>query len=202
MVRVRDIMTADPLTVSPETTIREAMELLAREHVSGAPVVSAGRLLGVISATDLMAFGGALAGTPTERDLADDWIESADRTEDEEPDGEAEPAAAFFTHQWDDAGADVTGRFGSISTPEWNALEAHDVSEAMTRTPLVTLPPDATAESAAELMRKYRVHRVLVVDDGSLVGIVSASDITRAVAEHRFSTREYVFGPPRQSPKN
>jgi len=42
MLRLRDIMTTDALTVSPETTVREAMELLARHHVSDAPVVSGG----------------------------------------------------------------------------------------------------------------------------------------------------------------
>ena len=40
ILRLRDIMTTDALTVTPETTVREAMELLARHHVSGAPVVS------------------------------------------------------------------------------------------------------------------------------------------------------------------
>jgi len=43
MLRLRDIMTTDALTVTPETTVREAMELLARHHVSDAPVVGGTR---------------------------------------------------------------------------------------------------------------------------------------------------------------
>ena len=51
MLALRDIMTADVVTVSPQTTLREAMELLAQRHLSGAPVVSGGELVGVVSAT-------------------------------------------------------------------------------------------------------------------------------------------------------
>ena len=196
MVRVRDIMTADPLTVSPETTVREVMELLSRNHVSGAPVVSGGTLLGVVSATDLMGFAAALSGVPTERDTGDGWIESADTSIEEDTDREAESSSAFFSELWEDAGADVTGRFDSVAGPEWNVLEQHDVSEVMTRVPLTTVSPSASAESAAELMRRDGIHRVLVTEGDRLVGIISVSDITRAVADHRFTTHEYVFGPP------
>ena len=45
MLRVRDIMSTDVVTVGPQTTIREAMELLTQRHMSGAPVVS-GRATG------------------------------------------------------------------------------------------------------------------------------------------------------------
>ena len=67
MLRVRDIMSTDVLTVAPQTTVREAMELLSRRHVSGAPVVSGDVLVGVVSANDLMAFAAAIPGVPTER---------------------------------------------------------------------------------------------------------------------------------------
>lgn len=47
------------------------------------------------------------------------------------------------------------------------------MSEVMTRLPLTTLPPDASVASAAELMRRGRIHRILVTDGDMLVGIVS-----------------------------
>ena len=40
MLRLRDIMTTDLLTLAPEVTIRDAMESLAAKHVTGAPVVA------------------------------------------------------------------------------------------------------------------------------------------------------------------
>lgn len=83
MLRLRDIMTTDVLTVNPETSIREAMELLGRHHVSGAPVVAGSKLVGVVSANDLMIFASALPEAPTERDQrdsSDGWGEPAPRT--------------------------------------------------------------------------------------------------------------------------
>jgi CBS domain-containing protein len=200
MLRLRDIMTADVATVTPETTIREAMETLAQRHVSGAPVVQAGTLVGVVTSSDLMTFAAALSGVPTERELGDALGEEVERTPEDETDSEADCPGAYFYEMWEDAGADVAERMASAASPEWNVLEEHDVSEVMTRSPLVTLSADATAEEAADLMRRNRIHRVLVTDGGTLAGIVSALDIATAVADHRFTTRTFVFDHPRGAP--
>ena len=200
MLRLRDIMTADVATVTPETTIREAMETLAQRHVSGAPVVQAGTLVGVVTSSDLMTFAAALSGVPTERELGDALGEEVERTPEDETDSEADCPGAYFYEMWEDAGADVAERMARAASPEWNVLEEHDVSEVMTRSPLVTLSADATAEEAADLMRRNRIHRVLVTDGGTLAGIVSALDIATAVADHRFTTRTFVFDHPRGAP--
>ena len=193
MLRLRDIMTTDVLTVTPETSVREALELLGMRHVSGAPVVSGGTLLGVVTGTDLMNFGAALPGVPTERETHEDWDVGSAPSVEEEVEREDEPASAFFSEMWDDAGADLTERFVGIAGPEWNVLEEHDVSEVMTRVPLVTLEPGADVEMAADLMRAKAIHRVLVTEGGKLVGIVSALDIAKAVADHKLTRRTYVF---------
>ena len=39
LVKVRDLMTHDVLTLTAETPLKRAAELLARERISGAPVV-------------------------------------------------------------------------------------------------------------------------------------------------------------------
>ena len=186
MLRLRDIMSKNVVTVSPEMSIREAMELFGKQHVSGAPVVSAGKLTGVVTGSDLMTFASALPGVPTERELADasnayDNEISVER----DAEDETEPAAAYFAEMWDDAGLDASERAATVSTPEWNFLEEHDVSEVMTRAPLATLPPDAEVDTAAALMKKRKVHRVLVCDGEALVGIVTAMDITKAAADHK-----------------
>lgn len=52
---VADIMTPDPITVTPQTPLQEAIRILAEKRISGLPVVDdSGRLVGVISETDLM----------------------------------------------------------------------------------------------------------------------------------------------------
>lgn len=64
MLKVKDLMTRDVLTVAPNTSIREASEILATEHVSGMPVVRLGKLLGMISARDILEFIAALPADP------------------------------------------------------------------------------------------------------------------------------------------
>ncbi|PSB21310.1 CBS domain-containing protein [Phormidesmis priestleyi ULC007] len=52
---VADVMTRDPITVRPETSITEVIQALAERKISGLPVVDeTGKLIGVISETDLM----------------------------------------------------------------------------------------------------------------------------------------------------
>lgn len=51
---VAEIMTAKPITVSPETSLQEAIQILVEKKVSGLPVVNEKEeLVGVISETDL-----------------------------------------------------------------------------------------------------------------------------------------------------
>jgi CBS domain-containing protein len=192
MLRVREIMTTEVVSVTPETSIRDTVELLATNHLSGAPVLSGDRLVGVVSATDLMAFLAQLPGVPTARPTADEYDDDVALSAEEAASDESWQTA-FFVELWDDAGADTTSRFESSANPEWDVLAGHEVSEVMTRGPLHTVLPDDSAECAAGLMQNESIHRVLVVESERLVGIVSSLDIAKAAADHRFSTRTYVF---------
>lgn len=192
MLRVRDIMTRDIVTLSPELTVRDAMVLLSSRHISGAPVLANGTLVGVVSLTDLVELASGLSGVPTERPEHTEWGEF------EDPltwvDDESAPAA-YYAEMWDDAGVDASERIAEPGSPEWNMLEEHTVSEAMNRR-VATLPPDTSVPEAADLMRRACIHRVLIVEDGHLVGLVSTKDISDAVADHRITTNTYVFGRP------
>lgn len=189
MLKLRDIMTRDVITVSPELGLRDAMELLTSKHVSGAPVVAGGKVVGVISATDLLTFAASLPGVPTERTDQSELGEWGDVPGWENG---TEPPGTYFTELWGDAGAEVDERFRDAAGPEWNILEEHTVAEAMTRS-VCSLSSDAEVPPAADYMRREGIHRLLVMDGGQLSGIVSAMDIAKAVAERRLTTRTYVF---------
>lgn len=52
---VADVMSHDPIMVQPETSIKDVIKLLAERRLSGLPVVDqAGKLVGIISETDLL----------------------------------------------------------------------------------------------------------------------------------------------------
>lgn len=55
MLRAKDIMTKEVITVSPTTTIEELARVLMKNQISGAPVVDeAGNLIGIVTENDLI----------------------------------------------------------------------------------------------------------------------------------------------------
>ena len=147
MLRLKDIMTADIATATPDMPLREAVTILADNHIGGAPVVKGTKVVGVVSATDLLAY------------LAD--------LDEEVP--------------------------SDTLRPRRTSLDDVTVSEIMTRN-TKSLSPDTSVEVAAEFMLKNQIHRVLVMDGQRLLGMVTMSDVAKAVAEHRIAHRLYVFG--------
>ena len=188
MLRLRDIMTRDVLTVRPESTVREAMELLATRHVSGAPVVSGDKVVGVISSSDLLSFAAHGAATPIEHQRGANGALDSDGW-----DGSSAPGP-FFQRIWL-RGEDGLLSEGRVTTPPAVDFDAKTVSHVMTRR-VRSMPPDTAVSWAADCMRCERIHRVLVMENDRLLGIVSVSDIARAVAEHRLTARRYVFPRP------
>ena len=57
---------------------------------------------------------------------------------------------------------------------------------------ICTLPGETEVSAAAQRMLAAGVQRALVTDGGRLAGILTATDILRAVAERRLSTRQYA----------
>ena len=149
MLKLKDIMTRDVVSAAPDMTIRDAMELLSERHVSGAPVIDGGKVVGLFSSSDLLALLADLNDTT--------------------------PSLTFRRRR-------------SRTTP----LEDITVDEVMTRK-VQSLPSSCSIEEAAQAMVQKQIHRVLVMDGDLLVGIVSTSDVAKAVAEHRIRTQTYVF---------
>jgi len=194
MLRIRDIMTRQVITLEPQMTLREAMEILSEQHVSGAPVVSGSKVIGVISAGDLLSFAAAPPAEEERRtkpSLAAEWEEPPEWDEASD-DGEDNDSHAYFTEMWDEhtEETDEVIETQGESTPD--AMSNYLVEDVMSKT-IRWLSPDADVRSAAEMMREYGVHRILVCNRGRLVGLVSAIDIAKAVASKTPSSRIDVF---------
>ena len=191
MLRLSDIMTTHVVVATPEMTLREVADLFAAHHISGAPVVSGMRVVGVVSAADILEFAATertmAPATAESRDI--DWTEPPS---DEKPDSESAAPGSYFNDLWANASDDVTERVDHPKGAEVDMLDEHTVDEIMSR-PLVALSPHDDVLAAANLMRQKAIHRVIVVENGQLVGIVTTLDIVRAVADHKLTRRTYVF---------
>lgn len=187
MLRVRDIMTREVIRLTPDATIREAMETLSTNHLGGAPVVAGDHVIGVISMTDII--GLIVAGPEPDPAERDGSIDESWEGNDAEPDDDGAPAAEMSEEVWDEwmrgSGARVDD-----ATPEGDKLlDQRTVREAMTEE-VFSVPPDASVRTAATMMRDRGIHRVLVMEGKSLVGIVSALDIARAVSDRGTSSED------------
>jgi len=148
-VTAKDLMQDSPMTVSADARLIDAHRLFVEEEIHGAPVVDEqDHVVGVVSVLDVV------------RALTEEIEEHTGRV------------SAYF-HE------DVPFINGE-STRLPDELEGHladqTVSEVMTRE-VVSVRPDALVKEVAALMLEQRIHRVLVVENRELRGIVTTFDL-------------------------
>ena len=177
MLQIRDVMTRHVFSVTPETTLREAADLFARHHISGAPVLAGHSVVGVVSATDLLEF---VASNDGRRFESDDRSESGSEKLTRE-EFENETSSLFFSDRSPELTDGEDEPFRMDDAPQEDVFNEHTVEEVMTHT-VCSLPPDAEVGEAAQLMWGEGIHRLLVLEDGHLRGILSMSDVARILA--------------------
>lgn len=70
-MKVSDLMTRNPVSISPSETVAEAEELMAENRIRQLPVVENSTLIGVVTDRDLRSFlSGSLFCAPEERERA------------------------------------------------------------------------------------------------------------------------------------
>ncbi len=158
-LRASELMTSDVKTVGPEMPLTDLEAFFMNEGVTGAPVVSGERLLGLVSRSDIVR---TLAREEKEIHSAISFYHYLSP-----PDGEA-PLPELFSL---DPGSTLGRHLARLR-----------VKDAMSHG-ILSVPPDASIEEVCKQMTAHGVHRVLVVEGESLKGLVSALDVVRAVAE-------------------
>ena len=53
-MKVRDLMTTDPITTTPDAPLKEAARTMVREKISGLPVMEGGKLVGIVTEGDFL----------------------------------------------------------------------------------------------------------------------------------------------------
>ena len=147
--KVRDIMTTDLVTLSPNNTVREATKRLAVENISGAPVVDENyRMVGILSGNDILELI-----MKYDRKMGDDLNDHM---------------LSFYMDDADLTDLNLKKVAEEISNTK--------VSDIMTRTVLSTTP-DANIIDLLRSMINMDISRVPVLEKGVLIGIVSRADI-------------------------
>jgi CBS domain-containing protein len=176
MLRLRDIMTAEVVTLSPALSLGGALRVLARHRLGGAPVVTAGQVVGVVSAPELARFAAAVVAdaraTPADSELALPTYTEGVRPPAPARGGRAPRGEPM---EW----------LPDVPAPLRETLESRTVADAMSCGPVCALSPDAAVADAADFMRAAGIRRVLVMLGRELHGIVTAGDVVRAMARRR-----------------
>jgi CBS domain-containing protein len=160
-MKVRDIMTADPVVVSASATVREAAGLLRKHRVGGLPVMDGENLVGMITESDILK----LLKTPgISEDL---WLPSPLEII-EVPIREA----INWAH----------------TQKALSHIGDQPVRKVMS-SPAITIGEKDDMDAAAALMVKKRIGRLPVLRGRKLVGIVARADIVKGLGDS-YGSRE------------
>jgi CBS domain-containing protein len=156
MVKVRDVMSAPVMSISPETLVKDAAAMLAERNVSGVPVVKNGRIVGVFTEIDVLR---SIKTTKKDLRLVFPSISSLGIAFQEE----------------------VTQREILEAYEEIGNTPVRDVMSKE----VLTVHPDITVNEAIVMMVERKIQRLPVVENKALIGIVTRGDIIRGLAKDR-----------------
>jgi CBS domain-containing protein len=148
----KDLMTTDVKTVGADWPTDRVAQFLIDHDISGAPVVDDGKLVGVISLTDLARHNSSAGGSVSERPTAYYRHELEGQYSEEDLDN-------LHITEGDETTAE------DVMTPQ-----VYDVNE------------HTSVQQVAQVMHRGGIHRVFVTQNGEIRGIITALDMLKVVA--------------------
>lgn len=202
--------TKNPVIVAPDTGTREIAKIFVEKDISSVPVVSEGTVVGIVTKSDLMT-SRLLRNMPgMVRDLMEDVLvvnryhslnhvidlmnERNDKLVVANNDGTlagiiTETNLAFlqpgagkpgseqkeltFLRKEEAAGEKLYRYVEKVST----------IAEDVMSSPVITTTPDLPLADAVAEMEKHRVNSLVVVENGSIAGILKRDDVIKEVAK-------------------
>lgn len=156
----RDVMQREVRTVAPGMSLADLERMSCDSRQSGFPVVDERqRLVGVVSRTDIV------------RKLA---VEQS----------YAEYESSYYWELSDYVPPDAERSLDEIARQVGERLEGMKVSDVMSHSPITVTGATPLVELARTLVER-NIHRLPVVEDGKLVGIVTSTDLVRTIADGR-----------------
>jgi len=209
-IPVGALMTENPVTVQPDTGVKEIARIFTTKNFSSVPVVDAGVVTGIITKTDLMKsvlvrritwpVGDVMEDVPTvSRYHSINRVISVMRERNDKVlvlDDDGTPAGiisetnlAFYNDEPKMSGVmgkDVTIKRRETAErgpgPALMAVASVTAGDVMT-SPVLTVPPGTPVPQALETMQKHHVNSLVVVENGTVTGIIKRDDIIKEVAK-------------------
>jgi CBS domain-containing protein len=209
-IPVGALMTEHPVVVQPDTGVKEIARIFVERNFSSVPVVDAGAVSGIITKTDLMKSVLVRQITWPVGDVMEDVAivslyhslnhvisvmhERNDKVLVTEDDGTpagiiSETNLAFYEDEPKIAGVmgkDVTIKrretTDGIRAPALMAVASVTAGDVMT-SPVITVSPATPVPDALVLMEKHHVNSLVVVENGTVTGIIKRDDIIKEVAK-------------------
>jgi len=153
-----DVMRRNVSVVDSEMLLPQLERAFIERRVSGFPVVDDGRLVGIVSRSDI------IRQLCVERSVA-------------------EMTSDFYR---DEQGFHVVPMetFEQVADRVGERIEELRVKDVMIRD-IIHVDPTQSLRVVAQILVDKRIHRVPVTDDGRLVGIISALDVVQLIADDR-----------------
>lgn len=142
-------------------SVFKVAKVLSKRHISGAPVVNKGKVVGVISEADIIKFMSLK--------LSDMMVFTHEVMH--------EISLSLLLLHFMKIGRDqvkLKDELKRISKTEVRHMMSRDV---------VSVDSDTNLFEAAGIMEKFDIDRLPVIDNGKLVGIVTRADLIRALIE-------------------
>ena len=178
-VVVRDRMTSPATTLTSQATTREVLELLERRGISAAPIVDEGRLVGIVSTTDLvreLAHPAAEGAVQNAADYMRRPVLTA--TPDEALEVAARRMVRSRVHRLVVVDGDAV--LGVLSVrdvlSEVVRLRSSGLLRDVMTTPVETVEIDSPIEDAVSRLAEANVHGLVVVEGETPVGVFTHAE--------------------------
>ena len=209
-IPVGALMTEHPVVVQPDTGVKAIARIFVEKNFSSVPVVDAGVVTGIITKTDLMKsalvrqinspVGDVMEDVPAvSRNHSLNHVISVMRerndkilvtNDDGSPAGIiSETNLAFYEDEPKQSGVmgkEVTIRRRDTANgkPEAAVMAVASVTAGDVMTsPVLTISPKAAVLQALALMEKHHVNSLVVMENGTVTGIIKRDDIIKEVAK-------------------
>jgi len=184
--KVREVMSSPVISVRPDMSVLDAGKIAEDKHVKRLPVLDAGKLVGIVTQTDLIR---VLSSYGMWRDVVEIMSRNVATVQ---RDTSIAVAAALMSArgisgivvmQANEIAGVITERDLLRKVIAAGKDPAKVKADEIMSFPVVSVPPHYSVFSSSRIMEKRHIRRLVVEDNRRLCGIVTQTDIFRAVED-------------------